>query len=141
MSLPVKKWFTPSGSHQKFLAAVLSYGISKKLNRRFYEAVNESHIDIISLQSDIPDVIVYDVRNNLKPILIAEFCDDSEIKSTLRTIEIISEIYSIKESFVVNTSGEKWYRFESNTISLSSESRIFKLDLREVLFHSLHNYF
>ena len=141
MPLPVKNWFSPNDAQQKLLAASLAYGLSKKLNRRSYETVNESHIDILALDSDIPDVIVYDLKNNFKPLLIVEFCIEEDLQSTLRTVEIIAAAYGIQESFVLNTTTGVWHRISSNTTSFSSRSNFFNLNLQDLLFHSLQNHF
>lgn len=141
MSLPVKTWYSPNDSHQKFLAVVLSYGLSKKLNRRSFEAVNESHIDIFDFESEIADVVVYDINNSYKPALIVEFCREEEIQSTLRSVEIIAEIYGIKESFVHNTTSGVWYKISSKTTTFTSDSTLFMLSLQQLFSHSLENYF
>ncbi len=141
MTLPIKTWSSPNDSEQKFLAAVLAYGLSKKLNRRSFEAVNESHIDIFDFESDIADVVVYDINNYYKPALIVEFCREEEIQSTLRTVEIIAEIYGVKESFVYNTTSGVWYKISSKTVAFTSDSTLFRLALQQLVSHSLENYF
>ena len=141
MSLPVKNWISAADSRQKFLATVLAYGLSKKLDRSQYEAVNESHIDLQVFESDIPDVVIYDIHQNLKPVLIVELCNAGELESTIRTVEIISTIYGIRESFILNTTNNIWIRIDSHSISTTSESDFFKLNLGEILFHSLSSCF
>ena len=141
MSLPVKNWISETDSRQKFLATVLAYGLSKKLDRRHYEAVNESHIDLQVYQSDIPDVIVYDIKLHLKPVLIVELCSEAELESTIRTVEIISTIYGIRESFVFNITNNQWKRIDSNSIVSSSQSTFFNIDLQEILSKNLYTYF
>ena len=65
MSLYLKKWFSPIDSHHKFLSSVLTYGLSKKLDRFQFEIVNESYIDKNAIESHIADIVIYDIRNNL----------------------------------------------------------------------------
>ena len=70
MSLYLKNWFSQIDSHHKFLSSVITYGLSKKLDRYLFEVVNESYIDLTAIESDIADIVIYDLRNNLHPLMI-----------------------------------------------------------------------
>ena len=141
MSLYLKNWFSQIDSHHKFLSSVITYGLSKKLDRYLFEVVNESYIDLTAIESDIADVVIYDLRNHLHPLMIIELCDQASESITLSTVEIISKIYQFKESFVYNTSTSVWHKITISGIINSPISTVYNINLEEILNTNLHLYY
>ncbi len=139
-SLHPKGWLTKEDTLQKFLSATLSHQISRIISRKQYEVVNESFIDINNMDSDIADIIVYNLKHNFSPDLIIEFCTSDDLKSTLNSLEIISDLYGIKECFVYNTDTSIWYKVSSADIDKSSFSKLLNISLDEVLNRAVLKY-
>ncbi|MBK9637864.1 MAG: hypothetical protein IPO63_08600 [Bacteroidetes bacterium] len=128
-----KSWAAAGSGQKKFLASILTYGLSKKLKRKDFEAVNESYIDLKDSNSEQPDVVVYDLNNNFTPAIAIECVTGEDLPSTIRSMEILSGLYHISESFVLDIEQFKWYRISNNKVESNSYSRFFSLDLKEVL--------
>jgi hypothetical protein len=139
-TLHPKDWLTNENTHQKFLSVILSHQISRIISRKKFEVVNESFIDINNMDSDIADIIVYNHKQNFSPELIIEFCTQADLKSTLNSIEIISDLYHIKESFIYNTESAKWYKINDMDRDKTSFSKILNINLDEVLNEALLKY-
>lgn len=139
-SLQFKNWFSQDSAYQKFLASVLSHHLSRMFNRKDYEVVNESYIDLHNMDSDVADVIVYNINNNFSADLIIELCTNEDLKSTLNSVEIISEIYRVKEAFVYNTSTSTWYKINDTDRDRSSYSRLLDVNLDDVLKTAILKY-
>ena len=139
-TLHSKGWTTQKDTLQKFLSATLAHQISRLISRKHYEVVNESFIDINNMDSDIADIIVYNLKKNFSPDLIIEFCVSGDLKSTLNSLEIISDLYGIKECFVYNTDTSIWYKVSSTDIDKSSFSKLLNINLDEVLSSAVLKY-
>ena len=135
-----KGWSHPFAGRKKFAASSLSYYLSKLLDRRKFEVVNESHIDLHDLNSEQPDVIIYDIKDEYKPIMLIEFTDHEGLDSTIRTMEIISKLYHVPESFVFDFDAQNWFRINGNIVQQSSLSEKFGLNLKNILSQSLLRY-
>ena len=140
MSTLKKSWALPTAGYRKFIASVLSYALSKELDRKKFEVVHEGNIDLHNPESDTPDVIVYDKKNNASPALIVELCFNNNEEDTLRTVEIIRELYAVKEAFVYNIEADTWKCFTPDEVVFTSTSNLFKIELNELLSTYLHRY-
>ena len=140
MATLYKGWTLPEAGYRKFISSVLAYALSRDLVRKKFEVVHEGHLDLHNPYSDTPDICVYDVDNNLEPVMIVELCFDSNEKETLRNVEIIREIYSIKEAFVYNIESDRWNRGRHFQSIQTSISDLFKLELSALLSRYLHRY-
>src|SRR3954468_17739536 len=105
----LKSWLPIISGTKKFLAADLSFRLSRKIDRRIYEVVFEGFIDSHNPESEQPDIVIYHKNDNLKPVMIIEICDRENIESTCHVIETLSMIYHIDESFVYDLENDKWY--------------------------------
>lgn len=140
MSTLKKSWTLPTAGYRKFIASVLAYALSKELDRKIFEVVHEGNIDLHNPESDTPDVIVYEKKNNAAPTLIVELCFNNNEEDTLRTVEIIRELYSVKEAFVYNIEADTWRGCSPFQLVFSSSSKLFKIELNELLSAYLHRY-
>lgn len=134
----LKSWLPLISGTKKFLAADLSHRLSRLINRRKFEVVYEGFIDLHNIDSEQPDIVVYDKEDNLHPVMIIEFCDNENAEDTFRTIEILSRIYHIRESFVYNIENNIWYELKNgeDAFGISTYSDFFKMDLNRLLHHS-----
>jgi len=135
-----KSWTRPEAGHRKFIATVLTHALSRQLMRTNFEVVQEGNIDLHNPDSDAPDVIIYDIRNNYTPVLMIELCTNATVEDTLRTVEIIREIYFVNEAFVYNIDSEEWHAITPGKLTFTSISNQFKVELSELLQHYLHRY-
>jgi hypothetical protein len=135
-----KSWLLPLSGQKKFTASTLSYSLSKLLNRKDFEVVNESYVDIHDLNSEQPDVIIYNRNNDYKPAMMIELTNHSSLESTLHTIEIIAKIHHVPEAFVLDFDKQKWFRIADSVVTSSAASKVFGLDLQQILSNSLMRY-
>jgi hypothetical protein len=135
-----RNWHAPESGRQKFLAAVLSHNLSTIISRRDFEIVNESYIDLHNMDSDVADVIIYNVKNNYAPDLIIELCSSEDFKSTAASVEIISEVYLIKEAFIYNLDSSEWFRVTDGERVKNHYSRLFSVDLKDILDQAVKRY-
>ena len=130
----------PGSGYRKFIASVLTHALSREIARKNFEVVLEGNLDLHNPESDAPDVIVYAIHNNYAPTQMIELCDNASEQSTLKTMEIIREIYFVKEAFVYNYEKEVWYNCNSFQLQLSSYSNQFQIELDDLLRKYLHRY-
>lgn len=132
----LKSWLPPVAGTKKFLAANLAHRISRILNRRKFEVVVEGYLDLHNSDSEQPDIIVYEKDNGLKPVMMIELCGEPEYESTTRTMEILSGIYRVKESFVFHLATGKWLKTGLNhpITEESAFSSILKASLMDLLY-------
>ncbi len=135
-----KSWLSPLSGRKKFTAFNLSYSLSKLLDRKKYEVVNESYIDLHDLESEQPDIIIYDINADYKPALLIELTDHEGLDSTIRTMEIVSNLYHVPESFVFDFDKQNWYRVNGSNVLPTSSSEKFGLNLQSILSNSLMKY-
>ncbi len=135
-----KSWSQPLSGHKKFIAAMLSHSLSKLLNRRIFEVVNESFIDLQDWKSEQPDVIVYDIKDEYKPAMLIEFTDHAGLDSTIRTMEILSDLYHVPEAFIFDFETQKWFRINGHDVQESASSEKFGFNLQNILSQSLLQY-
>ena len=134
----LKSWLPVISGTKKFLAADLAHRLSRIIDRRKFEVVFEGFIDLHNIDSEQPDIVVYDKDENLRPVMIIEICDTAHVEASLRTIEILSNIYHIDESFVYDMENEKWFLFKKETLQAESGSfsEQFETDLNKLLHHN-----
>ena len=60
MAVLLRNWQDPETGRKKFIASVLLYHLSKKVNRNRFEVVQEGYLDLADLNSEQPDIIIYD---------------------------------------------------------------------------------
>lgn len=132
----LKSWLPIISGTKKYLAADLAHQLSRIINRRKFEVVYEGFIDLHNIDSEQPDIVIYDKENNLKAIMIVEICDNENFLSTRRTIEILSQIYQLEESFIYNMDTEKWYLIKKGDLAFeaNSWSLYFWIDLNKLMY-------
>ena len=135
-----KSWTTTGSGQKKFLASVLTYGLSKLLRRKEFEAVNESYIDLQDSDSEQPDVVVYDLKDHFSPAIVIECSTSEDLSSTIRSMEIVSELYHVPEAFVLDMEQLQWYRISNEKTETNSFSKLFSIDLKEVLDSIMKRY-
>jgi hypothetical protein len=135
-----KGWLTPFSSRRKFSSSTLSYSLSKILDRRSFEVVNESNIDIHDLSSEQPDVIVYDKKSDYKPLLLIEITNHRTLNDTLNSMEVMADIYHVPEAFVYDIDQQSWFKIANRIVSRSAESSFFGINLQSVFTDSLNRY-
>jgi hypothetical protein len=128
-----KSWAAAGSGQKKFLAAILTYGLSKVLRGKQFEAVNESFIDHNDADSERPDVVVYDLKNHFSPAIAIECASSADLDSTIHSMEMLSNLYHVPESFVLDMDQQKWYRISNEKVESNSFSKSFSIDLKEVL--------
>jgi len=133
MKLFEKSWLQPISGLKKFTAINLTYSLSRLLNRRKFEVVNESYIDLHDFNSEQPDIIIYDINADYKPALIIEMTDHENFDSTILKMKIISKVYHIPDAFVFDLDEQKWFRVNGNNVQSSSLSEKFGFNLENVL--------
>lgn len=134
----LKSWLPLISGTKKFLAADLAHRLSRIINRRKFEVVYEGFIDLHNFDSEQPDIVVYNKEENLHAVLIIEICEKENLESTFRTIEILSRIYHIPESFIYDLENEKWFLLKngSEKFETNSFSNYFDTDLNKLLHHN-----
>lgn len=138
--LHIKSWLSEQSPVQKFLSSVLAHHLSRTFNRREFEVVLDSFIDFHNMESDVADIVVYNVKKNFSTDLIIEFCHADDFKSTITSLEIITEIYKVREAFIYNTTTSEWFLISEGLRMKSSHSRVFKIDLNEILLQAKSRY-
>lgn len=130
----LKSWLPLLSGTKKFLAADLAHRLSRIINRRKFEVVFEGFIDLHNIDSEQPDVVVYHKENNFHPVMIIEICDKENIESTMRTIEILSKIYHIEESFIYDLENKNWLLLKNNSqvYEKSGYSDYFDFDINKL---------
>lgn len=133
----IKSWLPPGSGTKKFLAADLAHRLSRIINRRQFEVVLEGYIDLHNVESEQPDIVVYDKGNNLQSALIIELCDSQNLVFTIHTLEILLKIYGLNESFVYNYEQNCWLRISADqqVPVEDSYSVLFKTDLNDLIAH------
>lgn len=131
----LKSWLSLLSGPKKFLAADLSHRLSRIINRRKFEVVFEGFIDLHNIDSEQPDVVVYHKEDNLRPVMILELCNKENLDATMRTIEIISKIYHIEESFIYEMESKTWYLLKLNSTVFEPRgySDYFHIDINKLV--------
>ncbi len=138
--LHIKSWLSEQSPFQKFLSSVLAHHLSRTFNRREFEVVLDSYIDFHNMESDVADIVVYNVKKNFSTDMIIEFCHADDFKATINSLEIISEIYKIRETFIYNNTTSEWHLIADGIRMKTSVSRVFKIDLNEILLQAKSRY-
>jgi len=132
----LKSWLPVISGTRKFLATDLAHRLSRVINRRNFEVVFEGFIDLHNINSEQPDIVVYNKEDALKPVMILEICDNQSQESTVRTMEILGSIYHVDETFIFNMESGTWllYRNGGHVFEKTSYSRHFNTDLSRLLY-------
>ncbi|CAN5624360.1 hypothetical protein BH11BAC2_BH11BAC2_26600 [soil metagenome] len=136
-----KGWLNPFSSRKKFISTSLSYGLSKLIDSKKFVAVSESYVDVHDLNSEQPDVVIYDVKNDFSPCMIIECSEHSDLQLTLNSMEIISNIYHVPEAFVYDLDQHSWYKVGSSSQKTDSRNNLLGCDLELALNQSLLRYY
>jgi hypothetical protein len=128
-----KSWLDPRSGEKKFLASIIGYTLSKNLDRKNFEVVNESYIDWSDPFSERPDVVIYNLNQHHQTISVLEIADSGELEDIICSICINARIYQIPESFIYDLDKDCWYRIASGKIENTSYSSLFNIDFRELL--------
>jgi hypothetical protein len=140
MKTIAKSWLSPESSSRKFLASLLAYNLSRIIPRKEYEVLTESYIDINNMESDLADVIIYNSRKEHSPDLVVEFCSENEFKSKATSLEILTELYHIKEAFIYNFTSAEWYRISDGERIRNTNSHLFNINLGNILHEGMKRY-
>lgn len=139
MAQLIKGWMEPASGQKKFIASVLAYELSKKLDRARFEVVNESFIDIHDIHSEQPDVVVYDKAANYRPSLIIECVNEASRSEVINTLEVLRNIYNFNEAFVYDIDRSEWYKVSEN-VNQESLSGQFLFSMEKLLSDGLQSY-
>jgi len=139
MAQLVKGWMGSTSGQKKFIASILAYELSRHLDRNRYEVVNESFIDINDLDSEQPDVVVYDKKDRYKPALVIECVNDDNRESTINTLEVLKTIYKIDEAFVYDMDHSDWYHLKEG-VNKEPFSEYFDFSMQNLLTKGLNGY-
>ena len=138
-----KSWLPPIAGRKKFFSSAFYHKLSQELDKKRFEIVYEGYADPFDLDSEQPDVAVYDKENPINPVLLIEFCNNSNEEDVLRTIQIIREVYEAKEAYVYNFQSGKWFKFSNvpEQIPDASFSTLLNIDMNKIFSTSLSKYY
>ena len=128
-----KSWLDPRSGEKKFLASIIGYTLSKNLDRKNFEVVNESYIDWSDPFSEQPDVVIYNLNQHHQTISVLEIADSGELEDIICSLGLNAKIYQIPEAFIYDIDKDCWYRIVSGKIENTSYSSLFNIDFRELL--------
>lgn len=134
-----KSWLLPLSGQKKFITSVLGYRLSKEVDRGRFEVVTESFLDVHDLDSEQPDVVIYNKQKDYHADLIIENVTDDDLENAIRSMEIFRKIYHISEAFVLNISKMEWYKV-GDTTTRSDYSNVFNIKLDTLLASGLSTY-
>jgi len=137
-----KSWLPPIAGRKKFFSSAFYHKLSQELDKKRFDIVYEGYSDPFDLDSEQPDVIVYDKKNSVHPVLIIEFCTDSSEEDVLRIIQVIREVYEAREAYVYNVESERWFKFSNVTEETPNTSfnTILGIDLKQILNKGISKY-
>ncbi|MEP7170566.1 MAG: hypothetical protein ABI855_14445, partial [Bacteroidota bacterium] len=121
-----KSWLPPIAGTKKFFSSAFYHKLSQELDKKKYDIVYEGYADPFDLESEQPDVVVYDKKDSVTPALLIEFCNDNNEEDVLRIIQVIREIYEAKEAYIYNFQSDRWFSF-SNADKQKSDVSFSKL--------------
>ena len=138
-----KSWLLPVAGRKKFFTSAFYHRLLQEVDRKKFDAVYEGYADPSDLDSEQPDVVIYERKNGLKAALLVEFCSDNNEEETIRTMDIISKIYKAKESYVYNFQSGRWFRFSGTgeKESLTSYSNLLGIDMNTTITNSIRKYY
>jgi hypothetical protein len=138
-----KSWLLPIAGRKKFFTSAFYYRLLQELDRKKFDAVYEGYADPYDLDSEQPDVVIYDRKDVSKAALLVEFCSDSNEEDTIRTMDIISKIYKAKEAYVYNFQSGRWFKFSNpdEQVSTTSYSNLLGIDMNKTIADSISKYY
>ena len=138
-----KSWLPPIAGRKKFFSSAFYHKLSQELDRKKFDIVYEGYADPFDLDSEQPDVVVYDKMNSINPVLIIEFCNDCNEEDVLRTIQVIREVYEAKEAYVYNFQSDRWFKFPNvpEQKAGTSFSNLLGIDMNITFNKSLSKYY
>lgn len=141
MSVLIRNWQDPETGKKKFIASVLLYHLSKRVNKTRFEVVQEGYLDLMDLNSDQPDIIVYDKQQGYKPVLLIEMVHSGEWEKMAGNIAVLKQVYQIGETFLYDLDSGKWSAIDTASVQSGFDySRIFNIYLDSILNEGLNNY-
>lgn len=142
MSHLLKSWQYPDAGSKKFISSTLMYHLFKSIDNQHFEVVTESFIDIADINSEQPDLIIYDRFNHFHPALILECVSNAEEADILHTISLLCRIYHIEEGFIYNMERSQWKKVGQNSSvhEETSYSSLLHLDMDTILRKGLSRY-
>ncbi|MBP7166069.1 MAG: hypothetical protein KBB64_00255 [Bacteroidia bacterium] len=141
MAVLLRNWQDPETGRKKFIASVLLYHLSKKVNRNRFEVVQEGYLDLADLNSEQPDIIIYDKEKGYHPVLLIEMVHSGEWEKMAGNISILKQMYQIEETFLYNLDLCNWSAIDTAAVHSGFDySRTFNLYLDRVLNEGLNNY-
>jgi hypothetical protein len=138
-----KSWLPPIAGRKKFFSSSFYHKLSQELDKKRFDIVYEGYADPFDLNSEQPDVVVYDKKNSVNPILLIEFCNDENEEDVLKTMQVMSEVYEAKEAYVYNFQSDQWFKFcnlpeqKSNT----SFSNFLGIDMNKIFSSGISKYY
>ncbi len=137
-----KSWLPPIAGRKKFFSSAFYHKLSQELDKKRFDIVYEGYADPFDLDSEQPDVVVYDKKNSINPVLLIEFCNNSNEDDVLRTIQVIREVYEAKEAYVYNFQSDRWFKFSNATEQKSDAafSSLLGIDMNKIFSNSLSKY-
>jgi hypothetical protein len=138
-----KSWLPPIAGRKKFFTSAFYHKLSQEIDKKRFDIVYEGYADPFDLDSEQPDVVVYDRKGGFGPALLIEFCNDSNEEDVLRTIQVIREVYEAKEAYVYNFQSDRWFKFSNvpEQKSVTSFSNLLGLDMNKTFNSSLSKYY
>jgi|GEM_PF-3356724 len=138
-----KSWLPPIAGRKKFFTSAFYHRLSQEIDKKKYDIVYEGYADPLDLDSEQPDVVVYDKKNSVNPVLLIEFCNDNNEEDVLRTIQVIREVYEAKEAYVYNFQSDRWFKFSNMPEQKPgpSFSNLLGIDMNKIFSNSLSKYY
>jgi hypothetical protein len=138
-----KSWLPPIAGRKKFFSSTFYHKLSQQLDKKRFEIVYEGYADPFDLDSEQPDVVVYERKSGIGPALLIEFCNDSNQEDVLKTVQVISKVYEAKEAYVYNFQSDRWFSFVNvpEQKPETSFSRLLGIDMKKTFNSSLRKYY
>lgn len=141
MSVLLRNWQDPLTGKKKFISSVLLYHLSKRVDKARFEVVQEGYLDLMDLNSDQPDIIIYDKENGYHPVMLIEMVHAGEWEKMAGNIAVLKQLYQLKETFLYDLDSGKWSAIDTASIQSGFDySRTFNIYLDSILNEGLNNY-
>ena len=131
MDLARKSWTVNTPPQKKYLSRIITYNLSRRLNKKLFEVVFEGYIDLYNPASEQPDVVIYSLSEMLTPAIAIELCSPEELFETRTMAKHLVEQYPIREFFVYEYTNRQWFRISKESELQISFSDILLADLKD----------
>jgi hypothetical protein len=126
-----KSWTINTPPQKKYLSRLITYNLSRRLNRKLFEVVFEGYLDLFNPASEQPDVVVYSLSAMLIPVVAIEVCSKDELfEARLMAKRLVGQ-YRVDEFFIYEYINRHWFRITKDAELQISFSDILSLELRE----------